>query len=85
FEEAAEEIQNLYLEKRQRDAAAAVPFELIDQTALIGPKERIADRLRAYADAGVTTLNVSTFGATHAERAVTLRTVVDAVEAAGLA
>ena len=85
FEDAAQEIQDLYLDKKQRDAAAAVPFDLIDQTALIGPPARIADRLQAYAAAGVSTLNVSTFGATHAERAATLRTVADAVEAAGLA
>ena len=85
FDEAAQEIQDLYLDKKQRDAAAAVPFDLIDQTALIGPPARIADRLQAYAQAGVTSLNVSTFGATHEERAATLRTVAGAVEAAGLA
>lgn len=85
FEKAAQQIQDLYLDKQQREAAAAVPFELIDKTALIGPKERIADRLHAYAEAGVRTLNVETIGATHAERAATLRTVTEAVEAAGLA
>ena len=45
FDEAADEIQDLYLAGRPRDAAAAVPFELIDATALIGPPERIAERL----------------------------------------
>ena len=38
FEEAAAEVQDLYLARRHRDAAAAVPLELIDQTALIGPR-----------------------------------------------
>ena len=84
FEDAAQQIQDLYLDKKQRDAAAAVPFDLIDQTALIGPPARIADRLQAYAAAGVSTLNVSTFGETHEERSATLRTVADAVESAGL-
>ena len=85
FDDAAQRIQDLYLDKQHREAAAAVPFDLIDQTALIGPRERIAERLHAYAEAGVRTLNVSTFGATHQERASTLRTVVEAVEHAGLA
>ena len=40
-----------------RDAAAAVPFEFIDRTSLLGPADRIAERLRPYADAGVTTLS----------------------------
>ena len=84
FEDAAEQIQNLYLDKRQRDAAAAVPFELVDQTALIGPKERIAERLHAYAEAGVTTLTVSTYGETHEERAAVLRTVTEALDESGL-
>ncbi|MFI1190420.1 LLM class flavin-dependent oxidoreductase [Streptomyces californicus] len=39
-------------------AAAAVPPDLIDRTALVGPVPRIAERMRAYADAGVTTLGV---------------------------
>lgn len=85
FDDAAQRIQDLYLDRRQRDAAAAVPFELIDQTALLGSKERIADRLHAYAEAGVRTINVSTFDTTHAERERTLRTVAEAVELAGLA
>ena len=59
FEEAADEIQDLYLDGRPRDAAAAVPFEFIDATALIGPPERIAERIGRYADAGVTTLSVA--------------------------
>ena len=39
-------------------AAGAIPFDLIDATALVGPVDRIAERLGAYADAGVTTLGV---------------------------
>jgi hypothetical protein len=38
-----------------------VPFDFIDQTSLIGPVERVAERMRAFADAGVTTLSVSAF------------------------
>jgi F420-dependent oxidoreductase-like protein len=85
YEEAADRIQELYLAKQHRDAAAAVPFEFIDRTSLIGPVERIADRLPAYADAGVTTLSVATYAPTLDQRVATLRTMVDAVERAGLA
>ena len=46
FEDAADRIQDLYLDGRPRDAAAAVPFELVDATALIGPPERIARAAR---------------------------------------
>ena len=42
FEAEAEKIQDLFLEGHQRDAAAAVPDQLIDEMALVGPPERIA-------------------------------------------
>jgi F420-dependent oxidoreductase-like protein len=58
YEAAAKEIQDLYLDGKKREAAAAVPFEMVDEVALLGPKERIADRLGAWRDAGVTTLIV---------------------------
>ena len=58
--EAAEEIQDLYLEGRKRDAAAAVPDAFVDELALVGPKERIADRLSRWRESGATTLLVST-------------------------
>jgi F420-dependent oxidoreductase-like protein len=60
FEAEAEEIQTLFLEGKQRDAAAAVPDQLVDELALVGPRERIADRLAAWRESGATTLLVST-------------------------
>jgi F420-dependent oxidoreductase-like protein len=60
FEEAAEEIQNLFLDGKQREAAAAVPDELVDEMALVGPPDRIAERLAAWRESGATTLLVST-------------------------
>lgn len=84
FGDAASRIQDLYLDRRQRDAVAAVPFELVDQTALVGPKERIAERLHAYADAGVTTLSVAPFAPTADQRQAVLTTVAEAAELAGL-
>lgn len=85
YAEAAAAVQDLYLRREYAAAAAAVPFEFIDQTSLIGPKERIAERLVAYAAAGVTTLSVATYAPTLEERTATLRTTVEALELAGLA
>jgi F420-dependent oxidoreductase-like protein len=56
FEEAAEEVQDLYLAGKKDEAAAALPAELIDMTSLCGPRERIKERLDVYRDAGVGTL-----------------------------
>ena len=81
FDDAADEIQDLYLAGRPRDAASAVPFELADATALIGPPERIAERIGRYADAGVSTLSVAPFAASTAQRAEVLRTVKTALGA----
>jgi F420-dependent oxidoreductase-like protein len=60
FEAAAAEIQELYLDGRKGDAALAVPDELVDEIALVGPKARIADRLEAWREAGISTLVVQT-------------------------
>ena len=79
FDAAAEEIQDLYLAGRARDAAAAVPLELADATALIGPPGRIAERARRYADAGVTTLGVAPYALSTEDRLATLRVVAEAV------
>ncbi|CAN5823650.1 LLM class F420-dependent oxidoreductase [soil metagenome] len=84
FEDAAGRIQDHYLDRRHREAAAAVPFDLVDQTALIGPLERITERLHAYAEAGVTTLAVSATAPTIEQRVVTLRALATALDASGL-
>ena len=84
YEDAAREVQDLYLARQHRDAAAAVPFEFIDRTSLIGPAGRIRDRLAAYAESGVTTLSVGTYAPTLDERVAALRTVADALDASGL-
>jgi F420-dependent oxidoreductase-like protein len=59
FEAEAETIQTLFLDGKQREAAAAVPDALVDEMALVGPRERIADRLAAWRESGATTLLVS--------------------------
>jgi F420-dependent oxidoreductase-like protein len=84
YEQAAQQVQDLYLDGRPAEAAAAVPVELIDSTALLGTRERIADRLHAYAEAGVTTLSVSPAAPTLEGRLATLTTVLEAAELAGV-
>jgi alkanesulfonate monooxygenase SsuD/methylene tetrahydromethanopterin reductase-like flavin-dependent oxidoreductase (luciferase family) len=58
FEEAALRIQDAYLDGRKGEAAMLVPDELVDEIALVGPKERIAERLERWRDIGVSTLIV---------------------------
>ena len=58
WEAEAERIQELYLAGSQREAIAAVPDELVDAVCLVGPKERIRDRLEAWRETPVTTLVV---------------------------
>ena len=58
WEAEAARIQELYLGGRQREAIAAVPDELVDAVSLVGPKERIRERLEAWRETPVTTLVV---------------------------
>jgi F420-dependent oxidoreductase-like protein len=60
WEDEAERIQDLYLSGKQREAIAAVPDELVDAVSLVGPKERIAERLEAWRETPVTTLVLGT-------------------------
>ena len=79
FDEAADEVQELYLSGKKDEAGAALPDELIDITSLCGPRERIAERLRTYDEAGVGTLIVTPLAATGEERAVMMRTLAELV------
>jgi F420-dependent oxidoreductase-like protein len=60
YEAEATAVQDLYLEGRRGEAAGAVPDALVDDVALVGPRERIADRLGLWREAGVDTLIVGT-------------------------
>ncbi len=60
FEEAAGRIRDSYLDGRKLEAIAAVPDALVDEVALCGPKERIAEKLESWRGAGVTTMLCST-------------------------
>ncbi len=84
FDEAAAKIQNHYLAREYAEAEAAVPFEFVDATALLGPKERIAEGMQALAASGVTTLSLATYVGSLEEKVATLRTAVEALELAGV-
>jgi alkanesulfonate monooxygenase SsuD/methylene tetrahydromethanopterin reductase-like flavin-dependent oxidoreductase (luciferase family) len=77
-------VQDLYLDRKYAEAAAAVPSQFVDRTSLLGPVERIADRMQALAASGVTTLNISSYGATQEERLATLRAAAAALDQAGV-
>jgi F420-dependent oxidoreductase-like protein len=72
YDAEAREIQDLFLGGRQREAAAKVPDAFVDEVALVGPVERIRDRLAAWRESGATSLLVST------RDAKTLRGVAEA-------
>jgi hypothetical protein len=62
YEDAAAEIQDLYLSGKKQEAEAAVPAELLELTSLVGPEGYIKERLAAYREAGVTMLNITPVG-----------------------
>ncbi len=77
FEDAAREVQDLYLEGRTRDAAAALPVALIDSVCLCGPPDRVRARLADYLAAGVDTLGISSMAADLEGRIAQLRTLAE--------
>lgn len=56
FEEEADTVQAAYLGGRRAEAVVAVPDALVDAVSLVGPADRVRDRLPAWREAGVTTL-----------------------------
>jgi F420-dependent oxidoreductase-like protein len=77
FEEAAKTVQDLYLEGKRDEAAAAVPDELVDTVTLCGPPDRVRDRLTVYRDAGVGTLGITPVAGSKDERIEQLRLVAE--------
>jgi F420-dependent oxidoreductase-like protein len=77
FEDAAREVQDLYLDGKKDEAGAALPDELIDMITLCGPKDHVRDRLAAFRDAGVGTLTIGPTAFTREERIEQLRAVAE--------
>ena len=81
YADVALEVQNLWLEGDREKAASRVPDEIVLKTNLLGTENQVRDRIRAYRDAGVTTLRVQPEGKTLDERLTTLGRTIDLVEA----
>jgi F420-dependent oxidoreductase-like protein len=77
FEDAAREIQDLYLDGKYQEAAAAIPTELIDMVSLVGPRERVRERLQVYREAGVGTLMTTPVAFEPEERVTQLRELAE--------
>jgi F420-dependent oxidoreductase-like protein len=77
FEAAAIEIQDLYLDGKRAEAAAAIPDELIDMVSLCGPRDVVADRLAAFRDAGVGTLMITPMAFAPEDRIEQLRAIAE--------
>ena len=77
FEDAAHEVQDLYLEGKKAEAGEALPDALIDMVCLCGPRNVVRERLAAYRDAGVGTLMVTPMAFDRQERIEQLRAVAE--------
>ena len=77
FEQAATEIQDLYLDGKKAEAGAAIPDELIDLVSLCGPRDAVRDRIAAFKDAGVGTLMVTPMAFSVDDRIAQLRAVAE--------
>jgi F420-dependent oxidoreductase-like protein len=62
FEREAEEIQDLYLGGNKRDAETKVPLEWLDKGNLVGPPSYVKERIQAFKEAGVTSLQIIPVG-----------------------
>ena len=61
-------VQDLFLSQRHRDAMAAVPFDFIGSTSLLGDRDRIADGFQVLAASGVTTCALVPYGGSVEEK-----------------
>jgi F420-dependent oxidoreductase-like protein len=77
FEDAAQEVQDLYLDGKKDEAMAALPDELIDMVSICGPADHVRERIAAYREAGVGTLGVSPVAFTREERITQLRLIAE--------
>ncbi len=77
FEDAAKEVQDLYLDGKKAEAGEAIPDELIDMVSLCGPRDVVRDRLEAFRDAGVGTLMITPMAFTVDDRIAQLRAIAE--------
>ncbi|MGY1719013.1 LLM class F420-dependent oxidoreductase [Blastococcus sp. SYSU DS0552] len=75
YADEATTVQDLYLAGRKDEAAAALPEAFVRGVSLIGPRGHVAERVAAFRDAGVTTLNATPLAAEHADRLRAIETL----------
>ena len=80
FEDDAKAVQSLWVSGKREEAAKRVPEEMVLMGSFIGTEDMVRERLRAYRDAGVTTLGVGTAGSTWKERTASLEQAVDFIQ-----
>lgn len=83
-EREAAAVRRAWSQERYTDAATALPFGFLDAVALLGGRDRIAERLAQYAKVGVTTLNVMVRQRGIEQCRAALRVLVEAAESAGM-
>lgn len=79
YDEAAREVQALWLAGRRDEAAARVPDALVLQTCMLGSEAAVRERIRRYRDAGITTLRLEALGDDPRARLETLGRAIDLV------
>jgi F420-dependent oxidoreductase-like protein len=75
FADEAAQVQELFLGGKRAEAAAALPDALVRGVSLVGPRSQVAERVAAFAEAGVTTLNATPLADDHATRLQSVATL----------
>ena len=75
YEDEAKTVQDLYLDGKKEEAAAALPEELVRAVSLIGPESYVAERVAAYAEAGVSILALQPLDGSPEARLKTVETM----------
>jgi len=78
--DVAAEVRRLWVAGRRQDAAAIIPDAMVLQTTMMGTEAMVRQRIRAWRDAGITTLRVYPAGQTLEERLTTLGRAINIVE-----
>ena len=82
FEDAAKEVQGLWVEGKRDEAVKRVPDELVMMANLVGTEDMVTERLAAFSNAGVNTLRIATGGNTWKERTAALEEAMDLIQRA---
>jgi F420-dependent oxidoreductase-like protein len=77
YEKEAVAVQDLYLEGKKDEAAAAVPGEMLELSHIVGPRSYVKERIGAFREAGVTVLAINPVGPDPVRTVETLRAIID--------